>query len=64
MGGLGKQTNHHIGDNMTFTVHYEVAATGRRLYERVKAQTEQDAVTAVSRNFPIFSIIIRNVKKV
>lgn len=49
---------------MTFTVHYEEAATGRRLYQQVKAPTEQDAVTAVSRNFPIFSIIIHNVRKV
>lgn len=49
---------------MTFKVAFEELATGRRLYQQVKAQTEQDAVTIVSRDYPIFSITIRNVKKV
>lgn len=49
---------------MIFKVAFEELATGRKLYQQVKAQTEQDAVTIVAREYPIFSITIRNVRKV
>lgn len=47
---------------MVFKVKFEELATGRKLYQQVKAKSEQDAATEVRRHYPIFSITIRNVE--